>query len=417
MKKGVRPVGAAGAVLFLAVCLCVVALARAENFQKAPIVLRASEVLPKELLSGPNYTVREMAKSDGFINVYEIESQYGHLRIESTELLRKRIAELNALAKIGELEGTSVYVEAFKATAAAPVKTAVGVVTDPIGTTKGIATGVGNFFGKIGSSVKSKDPDKDSVLKSVLGQASYKRQFAYEFGVDPYTTFEPLQKALNDVAWTSAAGGLTVKAAFMAIPGAAGAVIGYSGTAESMRNLVRDKTPPELQEINKAALYHMDIVDPLANTFLMGTSYTPQEKTFLVGALARMKGVAQRGIFIEQAAMDCEEAVALFMRVRAELMAKYFEKMGSVDRFVSAAGAPLLLTKDGRVVGVFPLDYVAWTVGFSQKAIEISSAIDQMHGIKDKEFWITGTMDPVARKALEARGWRVEDRIMDRLLK
>jgi hypothetical protein len=38
-------------------------------------------------------------------------------------------------------------------------------------------------------------------------------------------------------------------------------------------------------------------------------------------------------------------------------------------------------------------------------------------GIRGKELWITGIVDPLARKAFEERGWRVEDRIHDRLLK
>jgi hypothetical protein len=40
-----------------------------------------------------------------------------------------------------------------------------------------------------------------------------------------------------------------------------------------------------------------------------------------------------------------------------------------------------------------------------------------MPGIKGKELWITGTVDPQARSALEGKGWKVEDKIQDRLLK
>jgi hypothetical protein len=202
----------------------------------------------------------------------------------------------------------------------------------------------------------------------------------------------------------------------MAIPGGVGAVVGYSGTADTMRNLVRDKTPPELEKINRQSLRSMGVDDGLANLFLSSTSYGPREKTFLVGALASMTGVSDRKIFVRLATMDCEEEVALFMRVRAELMAQYFKKMKSVDRFVSAAGVPLLLTKDRRIVGIFPLDYVAWTAGFAQKEMEVSSAIEKMQGIKGKELWIGGTVDPVARGALEAKGWKVEEKVAERLL-
>jgi len=394
-----------------------VSTAESQEFQKVPIILRASEVLPRDLLSGPNYTVRETVRNDGFVNLYELDTQYGSLKVESTALLLKRINELRALSKIEDLKGTDVYLQAAKKAALGPVRTATGLVTDPLGTTTGVVSGIGNFFGKAGDAVTSSSPDKDKALNSILGQSAFKREFAYQFGIDPYTSYEPLQKALNDLAWTSAVGGLTAKAAFMAIPGGVGVVVGYSGTADTMRNLVRDKTPPELDKMNRASLHDMNVVDPLAGMFLLSTSYDPQEKTLLVGALASMTGVKDRGIFVEFAAIDCEEPVALFMRVRAEMMGQYFEKTRNVDRFVSAGGVPVLLAKSGVIVGIFPLDHVAWSAGFARKEMSVSDAIDRMQGIKGKELWIGGTVDPVARKVLEDKGWKVEDRVAGRLLK
>jgi hypothetical protein len=388
-----------------------------QDFQGIPITLKASEVLSKDLLMGPNYKVVETVKNDGFVNIYELDTNYGPLKVESTALLLKRINELRALSKIEELKGTDVYLKAAKNAALGPVRTATGVVTDPVGTASGIVSGIGNFFGKAGDAITSSSPDKDKTLNSVLGQSAFKRELAYQFGIDPYTNYEPLKKALDDLAWTSAVGGLTAKAAFMAIPGAVGAVVGYSGTADTTRSLVRDKTPPELDKMNRASLHGMNIVDPLAGLFLSSTSYDPQEKTLLVGALASMTGVTDRGIFVEFAAIDCEESVALFMRVRAEMMGQYFEKTRDVDRFVSAGGVPVLLTKGGVIVGIFPLDHVAWSASFAQKGMSVSDAIDRMQGVKGKELWIAGTVDPMARSALENRGWKVEDRVAEKLLK
>jgi hypothetical protein len=49
--------------------------------------------------------------------------------------------------------------------------------------------------------------------------------------------------------------------------------------------------------------------------------------------------------------------------------------------------------------------------------MSVSSAIERIPGIKGKEIWITGTVDPVARKALEEGGWKVEEKVGGRLLK
>jgi hypothetical protein len=203
----------------------------------------------------------------------------------------------------------------------------------------------------------------------------------------------------------------------MAIPGAAGTVVGMAGTAESLKALVRDKTPAELTKVNADLLSQMKVPDGLAQVFLTNTFFDPWEQTLLVGELWRMAKVEDRRIFIEAAAWANEEALAVFLRVRAQLIGLCARKAGSVDRFVDAAGVPLLVTTGGKAVVVAPLDYVAWSPVFAQKALAVSSATRNMQGITGNELLITGTVHPAARKTLESRGWKVEDNFGETLLK
>ena len=227
-------------------------------------------------------------------------------------------------------------------------------------------------------------PTRQVQRQSALGQASSKREFAYQFGVDPYSPYPPLQKTLDSIAWTAASGSLTVKAAFSAIPGGVGTVVSLTGTADSLRSLIRDKTPAELQAINAARLSEMGIPDSLAKVFLNNFTYDPQEKTLLVGELANMKNVRDKSVFIVAACSAQQESMAVFMRVMVQLMASYNEKTKAAERFVEAAGLPLLRKKDGTVVGIFPVDRVAWTQRFANKEKAISEAIRKMPGVKGK---------------------------------
>ncbi len=379
------------------------------------MVLQASDVLPAELIKGPNYSVRVTVISDGFVNTYDLDTNYGPLRVESTALLFKRIGELKALAQIEKLKNTDVYMNAFKQVAAGPIKTAQGLAQDPSGTVSNVASGVGRFFSNVGSAVTSDNPNKGKLLNRASGQASYKRQYAAEFGVDPYTSYEPLQKALNDLAWTAAAGGLTVKAAFMAIPGGAGFAVGAMGTADTAKHLLSDKTPAELASINQSSLAGMGVSDDSIQAFMQNTQYDPYEQTLLVSALASLTGVRERGIYIDKAAAAFEESVAVFLRVRAQLTSLYNDKTHSVKSFVDADGVPVLLTNNGKIVAIFPLDYIAWTQNFERKMQAVSAAIEQMPGISGKELWVTGKVYPLAKKALEARGWKVEERAREKL--
>jgi len=396
--------------------------ASAQDLERTPIYLLAADELPKELLKGANYRVKDGVINDGLVNIYELQTLYGSLKVESTVFLLKRISELRALRQIEQLRGTDVYLNALQHAVMSPFKTAEELITDPAGTASDVADGIGRFFSNVASSISGSTPGMDNpnqgnVFNYALGQASYKREFAYQFGVDPYTSYQPLQKGLNDIAWTATAGGLTVKAAVLAVPGAAGTMIGMAGTAGSLKALVRDKTPNELRRINQDKLWGMGVPDPLVQVFMRNTYYDLWEQTLLVGELASMRGVKDRKIFIEAATAADEESVAVFQRAQAQWIGLYHDQTKSVERFVDAGGVPLLLTKSGTIVGIFPFDHVAWTVRASLKEKAISTALQKMEGVRGKEFLITGTIEPYARKAFEDRGWRVGDRIGERLLK
>ena len=328
-------------------------------------------------------------------------------------LLLKRIHELRAIHKMEQLQGTDVFANAAKGAATGPLTTAKGLVEDPAGTASAVGSGIGKFFGRVSDSVTSDDPYKAGVAQSASGQAASKRAFAYEFGVDPYSPYPPLQKTLDSIAWTAASGSLTVKAAFSAIPGGVGAVVSLTGTADSLRSLVRDKTPSELQAINAQRLSEMGVSGSLQNVFLNNFSYDPSEKTLLVGELANMKGVKGRDKFIAAACIAQSEPMTVFMRVMAQIMGLYAGRIKSVQNFVEADNLPLLQKKDGTVVAVLPLDHLSWTQRFANKEKAVSEAIKKIPRAKGKEFVIVGSMDPTARKALQARGWKVEERFAE----
>ncbi len=381
--------------------------------QKLPLILPADQVLRQELLEGPNYRIEPEVKNDGFINVYRLQTDYGPLEVESTALLMERLQELTALRHMEELKKTEVFKEALMAGGKGPLQAAKGLVTEPVETTKGIVTGVGRWFSDVGHSIVSDDPHQEGVVKTVIGHAPAKRKFAYEFKVDPYSDFEPLQEVLNDIAWAATGGGLTPKVAFAAIGGTAGTILQATGTAEGMRKLVRDKSPAELDDINEEIMRQMNIPTAAAMALLDNHHYNPQEKTFLVGALQRMEGVAHRGTFVAIAARADDPSVARSMRIRAEMMANYADRVAGVNKIIDLNGVPSLLRQDGIVVGLVPLDYVAWTEALQRKERALSATIARYPEIRGKELRIEGRFDPAARIALEALGWKLSERFRE----
>jgi hypothetical protein len=387
------------------------------ELQTSPVILKASDVLPGNILKGPNYAIDQKIINDGLVNTYTLKTDYGRFKVESTASLMIRINELIALGHMEKLKKTKVFTKAVKKGVVAPLETAKGVVMEPVKTVSGVATGIGRWFSDVGRSVVSSDPHQENVLKTAIGYSAAKRKFAYEYRIDPYTKFEPVQKELGEIGRAAVAGGLTPKLAFGALKKPVSTVLRATGSADTMKKMVRDKSPAELENINEDKLKDMGVHKYIADKFLKNPHYNPQEKTLLVGELYRMSGVKNRKEFIAAASEADEESVARFMRIRAEMMADYNANILPAVKIVTVNGLPFLQRIDKVLVGLFPLDYVTWNERFVRKEMTVSRAIDTLLKVNGKELWISGTFDVSARKALESRGWKVKERVGDKLEK
>ena len=229
---------------------------------EAPLTLDVSQFLPADILKGSNYQIDQSVTNDGFINTYTINTPNGRISVETTPLLRARINELKAMADMQDMKGTDIFTESLKKGAKAPINTVKGLVTEPVDTVSNVASGIGKWFSDVGRSVYSNDPHQDNVFKTASGYSAVKRKYAYQFDIDPYTSYEPVQKEITSVSQAAFAGGIVPKAAFSAINKTAGTVLSVTATADSMKKMVRDNSPAELADINEEKL--QDMSDPLA---------------------------------------------------------------------------------------------------------------------------------------------------------
>ena len=199
---------------------------------------------------------------------------------------------------------SEVFGEALKRSAKAPVKFAGDMVTDPVNTINDVGVGVGKFFNSIGHSLFGGGSNAEAgAVETVIGYDVVKRQFAFQFGVDPYTTNELVQQQLIKLSRAAFAGGLPLKAATFAMPAAAGITIRATGGAYGLGELIRDKSPAELKKINGAKLAGMGVPEQTAIRFLGHPDYSPTKKTIITHMLERMDGVDGRAAFIEQASL------------------------------------------------------------------------------------------------------------------
>ena len=378
-------------------------------FDVPPINLSASKFLPKSVLSGEGYTIEDQVSSDGVQNTYNVETTYGTFMVTGTEELLARLQEIEATRVLRELEESEEFKTAAKSAVTGLVDTGKALIEEPGATTKAAAKGVGRWMRNIGQSIKTDDPHQDNALKTAAGYDAVKRRYAIDLGVDPYTDFEPFQLSLTEVSKAAAAGGMVTSFAIsLGTDGSLAGVAVDAARLAKMKNMLKDNPPVGLARMNLQKLIDIGIAEYQAEALLKNYNYTPMEMTLICEALLQMGDIRGREIFVAFATSAPDRQVAHFVRHYAEMLADYITRVES-GNIVGVQGAAWLLSDSKTMVGMFPIDYLAWTPGLSD-TLEGVSKKSAGFGSRSKKILLTGLFSPRARTALEKRGWELSEK-------
>lgn len=401
----------AGVAIALAVLASSSPTASARAYEQPP-TLRATDVLPKEMVAGPHHRVKDRVVNDGFLNLYQLESEFGSWSVVSTAMLRKRVHEVGAIARMKALEQSEEFKEAVGEDVEELVDAFEHVVDDPVGAAEGAVSGVKKIFDLTGEAWRSRHTAKEGstagrLAKTVTGFDKAKREYAAELGVDPYSTNRALHDELDRIATVATSGGLLASTAKAMIPGVAGAAVAATGTTRALNDLLATTSSVELRVINREKLLAMKVHPELVELFLDNPALTPTHQTFMVGALEQMEGVDGRQGLIRYAIGTTEEDVADYRTRVAWLYARYHRDVEALSRFIRVGRAAVAASKSGQLVLAAAVDHVPWTPTLEGFMDGVEAAVGNEHLAAGRTLWATGTVTPEARQQLKKRGWLV----------
>jgi hypothetical protein len=380
---------------------------------EVPANVRASDILPPDLISGANYRVRNTVVSYGYMHTYTVDSDFGVFEVTGDFALRKLIREIWAIAQLREVKKSQAYVDGIKQAASQPLEFGANMLTDPVDTVSGVPQGISRLFGNIKTGLTTKSsPGGDSTVEQALAVSSNKRALASKLGVDVYSSNTVLQKELNSLAWATTLGSLTVSAALAPVGGPAVLAVSITRTAQQLSDVVNQYPPPRLREINEQKLLAMGVPSGLTTQFLDHPSYTPTRDTVIVNSLEALSGVKGRDAFIQQALSANDEESANFFMYVAETMRGYQEKVSPI-REISVYG-PLVFAKAANGVALIPLplDHGIWTERASQRVPMAVSAFKAANpDVKKCDAWVTGTVSKLAKEQMGKLGVQVVERV------
>ena len=193
----------------------------------------------------------------------------------------------------------------------------------------------------------------------MTGGATARRKLAFDFGVDPNTSFPPLDDELTRLATANAIGETTTNAGLAFVTGGAGIAISVGGTSSTLRRrcATRRRRSSRKRAANCSPRWAFRAA--ATDAFYGNPNLSPTDKAIIVAALMNLGGTGGREIFIAGAANAQSIEMGFFYRRQAELIAAFDKKVAPVSAFVRLGGAPMLQTGKGTV-SVLPVDYLFW---------------------------------------------------------
>jgi hypothetical protein len=413
------------------------ALAEHREFEEATS-LRASEVLPEDLVKGAHHRVEDVVKNDGYLNYYRIQSDYGEFEAISTAMLKTRIGEIDALAELDDLSQTEVFLKAAADAGVGQLKALSQFATHPVETVVGIPKGIGRMFSRFtrqaceavdatqeyvagddsekvegeeadGEEAEQSEDGEDGedtskakgVTESFFGVSGAERAWSQKLGTDPYSTNEVLRAAIKEVAWAERLGKFGM--GFAGVPSIPGAdIIG------DVNEAVWSKDPYELQDLNRARLVATGAGEVLIEEYLENPTMSPSQQTLLTAAISEIEGAAGRAGILPQALNAETEAEANFLIKSVTMLAWYHLNQKPVTSVLTYEAVPVGVTEDGTTALVFAVDHVYWTEAMAEAGSRYAS---QVPGSGGNEVWLLGSASERTKQELSGLGVIVRENV------
>lgn len=389
--------------------------------------LPAAQLAPRGVaLSGPHHRVLSPVPVTGFMGEYTIRTDWGDLSASGGAILKLRVSEMRSIAKLEEISKTQVFTDAVAASAKRAGDSIVRVVTQPVETAKGIPAGVGRLFTRAGQTARriandigdavdqandesptaaaqtSRDDGQagqaGDFLREIAGVNRARRDIARALGIDPYSGNPLLQKRLEELAYMSVAGGMSVSMALGQVGGFAKDVI---SVAHDLDDLVWDASPAEIRDQLEARLVARGNDARLAREFLRTRAFTPTIQVEFVSALEALGRPGGEPDLLSLATRVRSEVHARFLVDQLRMLKRDGFEADPVTTLVALDQSVAAMTRAGRWFVALPVDRLSW----SGAIVDFSAGSADLPAVR--KVVVSGSVSDRSRNELMRQGFTV----------
>jgi len=359
--------------------------------------LSASKILPSEILTGSSYRIEDPVTMDGLFYSFNVRSRYGWYNPQSYDMLRIRLAEIQALDTLTAMQQDPLFLEGMSGQVKGTVQSTANAVTHPFQTIADIPLGLGKFGKQVGAKVEEGGTRPDEGIRGIHEEA--KRKLAVSLGVDPYTDNQQLQDALNKVATNTNRGALVTRVGTAFIP-AVGPALGAAQLNKGLQSRLANLTSAELQQETRGMLTSLGVPAGEVERFLTNPGYTPTQRAAIAEAMGDLQSVAGIQDTIRLIQIVPAPEVAHFYQRRLQMAVHFHQNVRPLEKMLGAGPSPVFVDREGTAVVTVPVDFLYWTEEVDERVRNVTGKIDG----RKCELYLTSSASDLAERNLAAAG-------------
>ena len=387
-------------------------------YYEARPVIRMSDVLSSQQAQSVYHRVEDIELSGRFYN-FRVHSDMGSYNISSMALFRKRVQEISTLAQAMSQfnKKDEDLSDELRGQFSIRADSAIDIISRPVESAADLA---GQFADNLNETLTGNTRHAETSALDYMRRESsdpvaamHKRNIASQWGLDVYSSNLNVQEFLNSVTRARSAGrissGTPPLRSQIRRPAEAADIEFELNTSYLLKN----KSVQELQQINTGLLNAMNINSSVAEQFLDHRAFSPRHQTRISHYLDAIKGLRNRGAFIEAALAVQDEVMALAFDESAMMLKYYHEEVAALAKLNAGEEVLEAVGTDRRIAYFVPVDMIYWSEE-TEKLFDSLQKRAMQSGFSSWELVTAGRLTDEARNQLVSRKFVVRETFVDR---
>jgi hypothetical protein len=412
------------AVLLSSCLLSGLAAAAEGPFESVPDQSPAS-LLPAALAAGSDFHVLDPVHGDGLMYLFVADSGFGKFAAYGRTALELRVREIHALTELAKTSNVEIVAGGVEHGMESELKTALGVVKNPVGTVAGIPKGIAHLFhgytaqgqeiladaghavdssGSAPSTRNELNKGEDAAKRYAeryLGVTAAERRWYRRLGVSPYTDNTVLRAAVRKAARTEAVGSFGVK--FAGLP----AIPGIDLTQRAV-DAIYNEDPAAVRARTRKTLAGYGLGPREIESWLNAPLLNPARQVVLLTIAEQLEGVTGRGeLFRHSLSLTSDAEVQVYLLSAGLLLQAHRSR--PLASIAPELRLPSGQRADGRVVVCGSFEAVYWTEEVAKGEAQLRASLPAASRSAGRELWLAGTLSDRARSELRARDWELHE--------